>query len=137
MLHHDRKTEIIQSVPLFSHCGKKELEAIAQTADLLIVPAGMDLVTQGQHTNEFVVIAEGSADVTKDGEKLTRLGSGDFFGEIAVVTGAPRTATVTASEESTLLVLTDRAFWPLAEQMPSIQTAVMKALAERLHDEAL
>jgi CRP-like cAMP-binding protein len=133
----DRKIEIVRSVPLFSHCGKKELEAIARTADLIVVPEGMNLVTEGQHTNEFVVIAEGSADVTRDGEKLTSLGSGDFFGEIALVTGGPRTATVTSNEESTLLVLTDRAFWPLAEEMPSIQTAVMKALAERLHNDTL
>ena len=49
------------------------------------------------------------------------------------MTGAPRTATLTSNEQSTLLVLTDRAFWPLVEEMPSIQTAWMRALAERLH----
>ena len=59
MPHGDQKIELIRSVPLFSHCGKHELEAIARTADLLDVPAGMVLVTEGEHTNEFVVIAEG------------------------------------------------------------------------------
>ena len=137
MPRRDEKLDLIRSVPLFSHCGKDELAAIAQTSDLLDVPAGMELVTEGQHTNEFVVIAEGAADVIRDGSTIATLGSGDFFGEIALITGAPRTATVTATVPSTLLVLTERAFWHVADEMPSIQTAVMKALAERLHHETV
>ena len=129
----DEKLELIQAVPLFAYCGPQELEAIASSADLIEVPEGLALVEQGQHTNEFVVIAEGEVEVTRDGAHVATLGSGDFFGEIALVMGAPRTATVTSTEPSTLLVLTDRAFWRLAEEAPSIQTSVLKVLAERLH----
>ena len=137
MPRRDEKLDLIRSVPLFSHCGKDELAAIAETADLLDVPEGMELVTEGQHTNEFVVLAAGTADVTRGGSTIATLGSGDFFGEIALITGAPRTATVTTTVPSTLLVLTERAFWRLAKEMPSIQTSVLKALAERLHPETV
>ena len=128
----DAKLGLVRSVPLFSHCAKRELEAIASTADLIEVPAGMELVRQGGHSNELVIIAEGAVEVTQDGTSIRSLGSGDFFGEVALVTGGTRTASVTTTAPSTLLVLTDRAFWPLAEQMPSIQTSVLKTLADRL-----
>jgi CRP/FNR family cyclic AMP-dependent transcriptional regulator len=133
----DEKLELIRSVPLFAHCGKDELEAIATAADLLEVPAGMELVTEGQHTSEFVAIAAGAAEVSRSGSRIDTLGSGDFFGEVALVTGPPRTASVTTSAPSTLLVLTDRAFWHVADETPSIQTSVLKALAERLHPETV
>jgi CRP-like cAMP-binding protein len=133
----DAKLGLVQSVPLFSQCAKRELEAIASTADLIEVPAGMELVRQGGHSNELVIIAEGAVDVTQDGTSIRSLGSGDFFGEVALVTGGTRTASVTTTTPSTLLVLTDRAFWPLAEQMPSIQTSVLKTLAERLGPETV
>jgi CRP-like cAMP-binding protein len=93
-------------------------------------------VTQGRHTNELVVIASGAAEVDRDGKPIASLGSGDFFGEIALMTGSPRTATVTSTEPSTLLVLGDREFW-LVEEAPSIQPSVLKVLAERLHPEAV
>jgi len=133
----DQKIELIRSVPLFSRCDDGEVQAIASAADMIDVPAGMELVTEGQHTNEFVVIAEGGADVTQNSVKIATLWPGDFFGEIALITGGPRTATVTASERSTLLVLTDRAFWRLTEDMPTIQTSALRAVAERLHDDAV
>ena len=133
----DEKFDLIRSVPLFAHCDEHQVEALAQAADLLEVPAGMELVTQGKHTNEFVVIVQGSTEVTRDGEAIDTLGSGDFFGEVALLTGAPRNATVTATAPSTLLVLTDRAFHQVAEQLPAVQASVLKALAERLHPETV
>jgi CRP/FNR family transcriptional regulator, cyclic AMP receptor protein len=128
----DEKLELIRSVPLFAQCGGRELEEVAAAADLIDVPAGLTLVTQGQHTNEFVVIAQGACEVTRDGAPVATLGPGEFFGEIALFTGAPRTATVTATEPSTLLVLTDRAFGRVAEDIPSILASVLTVLAERL-----
>lgn len=129
----DEKYDLIQSVPLFSECTGDELEAIASSADLIDVPEGMELVTQGKSTNELVAIAAGEVEVTKDGQPVARLGAGDFFGEIALITGAPRTATVSATEPSTLLVLTDREFWRLAKENPALPSAVLKVFAERLH----
>jgi len=135
--HGDQKFDLIRSVPLFSHCSGDEVEAVASSADMIDVPAGLELVTQGKHTNDFVAIASGGVKVERDGAQIAELGAGDFFGEVALVTGAPRNATVTSTEPSTLLVLTDRAFWRLAEEIPELSSSVLKAMAARLEPETV
>ena len=136
-LRKNAKIDLIKSVPLFSSCTKKELEAIAAQADELTLPAGKTLTKQGDRGREFMVIVDGSAEVRKNGRKVNTLGSGDFLGEIALISGGPRTATVTTTSEADLLVLTDRAFRQLTKQMPSIHASVLKALSERLQADAL
>jgi CRP/FNR family transcriptional regulator, cyclic AMP receptor protein len=136
-LRKNAKVAFIQGVPLFALCTKKELEAIAAEATELAVPSGRILTTQGERGREFMVIAEGSADVRKNGRLVARLGPGDFVGEIALITGGPRVATVTTTSETTFLLLTDRAFDRMMKAMPSVQTKVLNALADRLHAEAL
>ncbi|MDQ5821681.1 MAG: cyclic nucleotide-binding domain-containing protein [Actinomycetota bacterium] len=136
-LRKNAKIELIKGVPLFSSCSKKELEAIAAQADQLTVPKGKALTKEGQRGREFMVIVDGAAEVRKDGRRLNLLGSGDFLGEIALISGGPRTATVTTTSEANLLVLTDRAFTDLTKKMPSIQASVLKALSERLEADAL
>lgn len=136
-LHKDAKIDLIKSVPLFSRCTKKELAAIAAEAEEIELPEGKNLTSQGEHGREFVVIIDGSADVIKNGHRINRLGSGDFLGEIALFSGASRTATVTTTSGSRLLVLTDRAFRRVTKEMPSIRASVLKALSERLQADAL
>ena len=136
-LRKNAKIELIKSVPLFSSCSKKELEAIAAQADELVVPAGKTLTKEGDRGREFMVIVDGSAEVRKKGRRLNLLGSGDFLGEIALISGGPRTATVTTTSETDLLVLTDRAFSAVTKKMPSIHASVLKALSERLQSDAL
>jgi CRP-like cAMP-binding protein len=131
------KIELIKRVPLFSHCTKKELAAVAGEADELVLPKGRTLAKQGARGSEFVVIIEGSADVAKNGRKINKLGDGDFLGEIALISGAPRTATVTTTSETRILVLNDRGFKRLTRDIPSLQTSVLKALSERLQADAL
>ncbi len=131
------KIELIKRVPLFSRCTKKELAAIAGEADELVVPEGKTLTRQGATGSEFVVIVEGSAEVRKNGRKINRLGAGDFLGEIALISGAARTATVTTTSEARILVLTDRGFRRLTKEIPSVQASVLKALSERLQADAL
>jgi CRP-like cAMP-binding protein len=136
-LRKNAKIELIKSVPLFSSCSKKELEAIAAQADELGVPAGKTLTKEGARGREFMVIVDGSAEVRKKGRRLNLLGSGDFLGEIALISGGPRTATVTTISDTNLLVLTDRAFEQLTKKMPSINASVLKALSERLQSDSL
>ncbi|MDX6449671.1 MAG: hypothetical protein QOG29_1149 [Gaiellaceae bacterium] len=136
-LRKNAKIELIKSVPLFSSCSKKELEAIAAQADELGVPAGKTLTKEGARGREFMVIVDGSAEVRKKGRRLNLLGSGDFLGEIALISGGPRTATVTTTSDTNLLVLTDRAFEQLTKKMPSINASVLKALSERLQSDSL
>jgi CRP-like cAMP-binding protein len=136
-LRKNAKIELIKSVPLFSRCSKRELAAVAAEADELVLPAGRALATQGVRGAEFVVIVDGSADVAKNGRKINQLRSGDFLGEIALFSGTLRTATVTTTSETRILVLTDRSFRRLTGEMPSIQASILRALSERLQADAL
>ena len=128
---------MLKRVPLFSHCTKRELAAVAAEADELVLPEGRTLTKQGARGSEFVVIVDGSADVRKNGRRINRLGAGDFLGEIALVSGAPRTATVTTTSTTRVLVLTDRSFGRLTKELPSLQASILKALSERLQADAL
>ena len=132
MLHKDAKVELLKHVPLFERCTKKELREIASIADELQVPAGKALAVEGASGREFLVVVEGSAEVRRRGRKVNLLGDGDLLGEIALVTGRPRTASVTTLEPTRVLVLTERDFRRLMRELPSIQAKVLHALAERL-----
>lgn len=136
-LHRDAKIELLKGVPLFAGCSKSELQRIAALADELDLAEGATLIREGETGREFIVIAEGSVRVTRGGKTLRELGSGDFIGEIALVADVPRTATVTATSPVRLLVVTDRAFRSVLEQMPSIATKVLQSLGERLHADAV
>ena len=131
-LHKDPKVEAIAHVPLFSRCSKSELARIAQLADEVDLPAGKSLTKKGATGREFFVLLEGTADVSRDAVPLASLGPGDFFGEIALVTDVPRTATVTTTSPVLALVITDRAFRELLREQPEIQGKVLEAVAERL-----
>jgi CRP-like cAMP-binding protein len=131
----DGKVELIKKVPLFSKLSKKGLEAVAQIADEIDLPQGRVMAEQGDRGREFVVLLEGEADVTKDGQRINVMRDGDFFGEIALVTKMPRTATVTATTPVRVLVITERDFDTLLKRAPEVSRGVAEALAERLAPE--
>jgi CRP/FNR family cyclic AMP-dependent transcriptional regulator len=131
-LRKDAKIEAIRGVPLFAGCSKRELAAIAAIADELDVPEGKQLIREGDRGSEFFVLLDGTVEVRKGGRKLRTMGPGESFGEIALIAKTPRTATVVAKTPLRVLVITDRAFKSLLEQMPQIQLKVLKELAERL-----
>jgi CRP-like cAMP-binding protein len=132
LLRKDAKIELLKRVPLFSHCTKKQLAAIASLADLIELPAGTPLIREGTVGREFMVIVHGAVDVRRKGRKINQLGDGDFIGEMALISGAPRNATVTATADTSLLVVTDRQFWALLERAPDLKTSVIKAMGQRL-----
>jgi CRP-like cAMP-binding protein len=136
MLHRNAKIELLKRVPLFAGCSKKELGEIALVADEIDVGAGKILTREGDSGREFFVLVDGAAEVRRKGRKVRTMDSGDFFGEIALVSSRPRTATVTATAPARLLVVTDRAFRELMQKMPSIQMKVLTALADRLAADA-
>jgi CRP-like cAMP-binding protein len=131
-LRKNAKIELLRRMPLFAQFSTRELGEVASVADELDVKAGKELTKQGRPGREFFVLAEGQADVLRDGRKVFTLGRGDFFGEIALIAKRPRTATVVAKTPSRVLVVTDRAFQSLLERHPSMQTKVLVALAERV-----
>ncbi|HET7513343.1 MAG TPA: cyclic nucleotide-binding domain-containing protein [Gaiella sp.] len=136
-LRKNAKVELLQGVPLFASCSKAELERIASLADELDLAEGATLIREGERGREFLVVVDGTVRVTKRGKTVRELGSGDFIGEIALISDVPRTATVTATSPVRLLVVTDRAFRGLIEEMPSIATKVLQSLGERLHADAV
>jgi CRP-like cAMP-binding protein len=134
-LHKDAKVELLKRVPLFSKLKHKQLEEIAHIADEIDLPAGKEMATEGDRGREFFVLLKGEADVTKSGEKINTMKEGDFFGEIALVTKMPRTATVTATSDVDVLVITEPAFDNLLKKSPEIGRGVAEALAERVAPE--
>jgi CRP-like cAMP-binding protein len=127
------KIDLIKGVPLFAGASKAELAKIAGIADEVDLPAGRTLITEGDSAREFFVLIDGTADVTQGGKQIGKMmGPGDFFGEIALVAKAPRTATITTTSPVRALVITDRAFRQLLDESPEIAVGVLTTLAERL-----
>ena len=131
------KEQLIKGVPLFSHCNRAELEALAMEADEITLPEGKELTVEAERGREFMVIVDGAAKVMKGGQLVNELGPSDFLGEIALLSDVPRTATVTTTRETTVLVLTDRAFKRVADKIPSVHESLIAALTARLQDDAL
>jgi len=132
VLRRNEKVELIKKVPLFAGCSKGELEEIAHIADEIDLREGKEMTQQGSRGREFFVLLEGAAEVSRKGRKVNTLGPGDFFGEIALVSHAPRTATVVATSPVRALVITDRSFRRLLDDQPEFQRKVLVELAERL-----
>jgi CRP-like cAMP-binding protein len=135
MLRKDAKIELLKRVPLFYACSKRELGQIASLADELDLPSARNLTREGTAGWEFIVLVEGEADVLRNGRVVNELGPGDFVGEIALVSGKPRTATVRTRGPARVLVLTASGFRVLMRDVPSIQEKVLTALAARIADE--
>jgi len=131
------KTDLLKTVPLFSHCSGRELQSIASIADEVELPEGKVLTREGERGREFFIILDGAAEVSRKDEKVNTLGPGDFLGEIALLTHVPRTATVTTVEPTRALVITGPDFRSLLRRVPEIQVNVLEALAQRLAPEAL
>ena len=135
LLRKDAKIELLKNVPLFAHLNKRALQDVAQIADEIDLPAGKEMATEGDRGREFVVLLEGEAEVTKGGKRINTMKNGDFFGEIALVTKMPRTATVQATTDVHVLVITERAFDSLVKKSPEVARGVAQALAERVAPE--
>jgi CRP/FNR family transcriptional regulator, cyclic AMP receptor protein len=130
------KIELLKRVPLFAGCSKAELREVALSADEIDLRHGHVLTREGQPGREFFVLVEGTVTVTRNGQKLADMAAGDWFGEIAILTYTPRTATVTATSPVRVLVVTDRAFRRVVETMPRIALKVLASVSQRLDHDA-
>ena len=131
-LRKNAKVEMLKRVPLYSRCSNKELGEIAKITDEIDLPEGRVLTKEGASGREFFVLVEGNADVRRKRRKVGTLGPGDFLGEIALITKAPRTATVKTTTPVRALVVSEQNFRRLLEQTPQVQIKVLEALAERV-----
>ncbi len=122
----------LAKVPLFSDCSPRDLLLIAKVIKDVDHPAGTVIAREGEPGIGLFIIAEGTAEVTIGGKKKIMLGPGDFFGEIALLDGGPRTATVTAITDVKLLGLTEWVFRGLMQEHPPIAIKTLQAMADRL-----
>jgi CRP/FNR family transcriptional regulator, cyclic AMP receptor protein len=130
----DQKVKRLEAIPIFSQATKRQLEHVAAIADEIDVPGGTVLAKQGERGLDFFLIEEGSANVLVDGSQIATLGPGDFFGEISLVDGGPRTATVESTESMKLLVVRKPSFDDLLETTPELRGAVVRALGQRIRE---
>ena len=128
----DTKVEALKRAPLFEGLSRKQLTELAKVTEDVDFNAGKVLCREGERGQEFFVIMEGEAEVTRNGKHLATRRSGEFFGEIALVADVPRTATVTAKTPIRFFVLTHRRFLRLLDGQPGIERKVLRALATRL-----
>ena len=134
-LSRTHKIDLLRGIPLFGGCSRSELEAVARVADELALPEGRVLMREGAAGRELVVVVDGKVAVDRGGKRIAVKGPGDFLGELALVTGRPRTATVTAATPLRALVVDGLSFDRLLRDVPTIAVKVMKAVAERLPPE--
>ena len=124
--------DALRKVPLFEHLSRRQLDELAAIATERDYPPDTELMRQGGPGRDFIVLLEGRAEVIQDGKKIVDRGAGDFFGEIALISHAARTATVKTTSLSRVLSINDRAFRALLGRMPEVQAGVFRALADRL-----
>ena len=131
MLRRNEKVDLIKRVPLFADCSRGELEQIAQLADEVDLKEGKELTHLGGPGREFFVLLEGEADVTQDGRSINTLHAGDFFGEIAALTGSPRTANVVSEEFIEIMEVPATTLRAL-RSLPEMERLIQSKLADRL-----
>jgi CRP-like cAMP-binding protein len=128
----DEKIELLRTVPLFARLGNRELERISALADIIDLPADRTIMSQGERGAEMFVLVSGAAHIERDGESLGERGAGEVLGEIALLDGGPRTATVTLSQPSRMLVLARREFQALLDEFPEVRLQILETVAHRL-----
>ena len=128
----DPKLDLIASVPMFCRLGHRELEQVAQLLDEVDIPAGRVLMRQGEHGDEMFIVVSGSFRIERDGRTIAERGAGTALGEIALLSKGPRTATITATEPSRLLVAGHREFHALMDDHPSVRMQVLEGLATKI-----
>jgi CRP/FNR family transcriptional regulator, cyclic AMP receptor protein len=126
--------ELLQRVPLFSGLGRRELERVANSMKERRFRKGDTVTSEGRGGVGFFVIEEGEADVTVHGEERAKLGPGDYFGEIALITESDRTATITAETDMRCYGMTMWDFRPLVESNASIAWNMLQSLAQKLRE---
>jgi CRP/FNR family cyclic AMP-dependent transcriptional regulator len=124
--------DTLKRVPLFAALERKELEQIAGSMRERTFSAGQSVTQQGAGGAGFFIVESGQADVSVDGQQRGTIGPGDYFGEIALLTGSERTATITATSDLHCYGMTPWDFRPLVEGNPAIAWKLLQSMAEKL-----
>jgi CRP-like cAMP-binding protein len=124
--------QVLKNVPLFAELDERELEQISATMRERRFSAGDTVTQEGAGGAGFFVVEQGEADVSVDGQPRGSIGPGDYFGEIALLTGSDRTATITAKTDMVCWGMTPWDFRPLVESNATIAWKLLTAMAEKL-----
>ena len=127
-----QRLDALQQIPSFQGLNRRELAALARLSDEVDVAPGQVLARLGERGREFMLILEGVARVELSNGRRLKLGPGDFFGEMSLIDGEPRSATVVAETPMHLLVINHREFWSLLYEIPQIARKIMVALSQRV-----
>ena len=126
------KAAMLARVPLFSQCTPRELAHIARLGSSVRVTDGHRIIEEGAPGDAFYVIEKGAAVVSIGGESIDSLGAGDFMGELALLDDLPRSATVTATEATTLFMIESSDFSVFLEESSKVVIKMLATLTERI-----
>jgi CRP-like cAMP-binding protein len=132
-----RRRELVEhlgQVPLFSRCTKRDLQIVARHAETIDLPEDVEVVSEGDVADAFFVILEGKAEVRRGGRRMHTLGPGAYFGELALLDPAPRSATVRSTEPVSLALLGTRMFKTILREVPPINERLLAGLAAQVRD---
>jgi CRP-like cAMP-binding protein len=130
----DERIAHLAAVPLFASLSRRELQTLAKAGEEIAVPTGKVLVDQGATGREAFIVLEGTAIVRRGNRKIATLGTGDWFGELALLDHEPRTASVTAETQMRVYVIDSRHFEGLLEDIPSVARKLLTYLARRVRE---
>jgi len=128
----DAKMQQLQRVPLLAECSRRQLRAVARIAELRDVAAGEVVTRVGDPGDEFFVIVDGRARAEVSARKRRRLSPGDFFGEMSLLDGEPRSATVRAETDVRLLAIPRYNFQSLLREVPDLTHNILVTLTRRV-----
>jgi CRP/FNR family transcriptional regulator, cyclic AMP receptor protein len=128
----NRGRDILMSVPVFSELSKRHVKRIADLMEEERYHEGAKIVREGEDGDSMYVLVEGQADVVRGDRSVDRLLPGDFFGEISLLDGGPRTATIVADTPVTVFAIRRGPFNRMLSQEPEIAAKILTALARRL-----
>ena len=127
-------SDLLADVGLFSRCTSRQRRAIARHAQIAELPAGVDLIKEGEPGDALFVIIDGRAIITKGSVELNRVGPGAYFGELAILDGEPRSATVVAETDVKVAVIGIRMFRTLLREFSDLAEQLLIALAGELRE---
>ena len=123
----------LQGVPWFAACTEEQLGEVARLAERLEIHAGEVILREGRLGRELFVILSGRASVTRAGRVVNLLGAGDYFGELAAIEAAPRSATVTATTDLDVLIIGPREFEAIVD-IPGFRNALFAGMSRRIRE---
>jgi CRP-like cAMP-binding protein len=126
--------EPLKNVALFSACSMKDLEKIAKAGDEVVMSAGTTIVDQGQTGREAFVVLDGTVTVKRNNKKVASLGPGTVVGELSLLDHGPRTATVICETDCKLLLIDQRHFMAVVDDVPALSHKLLASLAGRIRD---